>query len=335
MKRRIKRIGALGACCLLLAGLAGCSPSPAAVTVDGSQADAAELAFYLEYNRLNLAAEQGDETGEYDEETTQMVKQQALEQIVTAEIVLAKCKEFDLKLTYDEKDQLKENKKELSESHGGKAGYLAYLNENAMADRVYDKFQTNALYYDKLYDYLVGPGGEYDFTDVELRQFFADHYAQVQYIRFSMTDMEGDPLDQAEGRRAMERAQQVMAQAQAPGADFTQLVESYNDDPYMSDNPGGIIVAASQCAASPQFAELFQLSENQIGGVYTGIDGYYVVKRLPVSAAYFDENQDSILQEARDGKFNQLLDQWKAEAEVKTTGVFDKMTLSNLWDYVK
>ena len=46
MKRRIKRIGALGACCLLLAGLAGCSPSPAAVTVDGSQADAAELAFY-------------------------------------------------------------------------------------------------------------------------------------------------------------------------------------------------------------------------------------------------------------------------------------------------
>ena len=29
------------------------------------------------------------------------------------------------------------------------------------------------------------------------------------------------------------------------------------------------------------------------------------------------------------------LDQWKAEAEVKTTGVFDKMTLSNLWDYVK
>ena len=101
MKRRIKRIGARGACCLLLAGLAGCSPSPAAVTVDGSQADAAELAFYLEYNRLNLAAEQGDETGEYDEETTQMVKQQALEQIVTAEIVLAKCKEFDLKLTDD------------------------------------------------------------------------------------------------------------------------------------------------------------------------------------------------------------------------------------------
>lgn len=335
MKRRMKRIGALGACCLLLAGLGGCSPSPVAVTVDGDKADAAELAFYLEYNRLNLADQPEDETGEYDPETVETVKEQALEQIVTAQIVRIKCREFGLKLTEDEKDQLKESKQELIEAHGGKAGYLAYLNENAMADRVYDKFQANALYYDKLYDYLVGPGGEYDFSDVELRQFFADNYAQVQYIRFALTDMEGDPLDQAEGRRAMERAQQVMAQAQAPGADFAQLVESYNDDPYMSENAGGIVVTASQCAASPQFAELFTLAEGQIGGVYTGPDGYYVLKRLPVSAAYFDENQDAVLQEARDSKFNQLLDQWKAEANVKTASVFDKMNLSNLRDYVK
>ena len=335
MKRRIKRMGALGVCCLLLAGLAACSPSPAAVTVNGRQADAAELAFYLEYNRLNLAADLAGEGGEYDQETTQIVKEQALEQIVAAEIVLGKCEEFGLKLTDDEKDQLKESKKELVESHGGKAGYLAYLKENAMADRVYDKFQTNALYYDKLYDYLVGPGGEYSFTDVELRQFFADNYAQIQYIRFSLTDMEGDPLDQAEGRRAMERAQQVMAQAQAPGADFTQLVESYNDDPYMSENAGGIVVTASQCAASPQFAEVFELEEGQIGGVFAGPDGYYVIKRLAVSAAYFDENQDAVLQEARDSAFNQLLNQWRDEAQVKTTGVFDKMNLSNLRDYVK
>ena len=50
MKKRF----ALPACACLLALLSGCSPSPEAITVDGRDVDAAELAFYMEYNRLNL-----------------------------------------------------------------------------------------------------------------------------------------------------------------------------------------------------------------------------------------------------------------------------------------
>lgn len=335
MNRRLKYLLVLGACCLLLAGLAGCSPSPTALTVDGRQVDAAELAFYLEYNRLNLAASYGQQPEQYDEETTRLIKEQALDQIVTAELVLAKCKEYGIKLTEEEKDQLKENKQELIQAHGGKAGYLAYLKENVMADRVYDKFQSNALYYDKLYDKLVGPGGEYELTEVELRQFFADHYAQVQYIRFSLTDLDGEALDEQVARQTMERARQVLVQAQAPGSDFAQLITSYNDDSYMNENLQGIVITSAQAAASPQFASLFELAEQQIGGVYVGTDGYYIIKRLPVSAAYFDENQDAVLQESRDTQFNQLLDQWQQEAQIKTTGIFDKMNLSNLRDYVK
>lgn len=333
MKGLLRPMLALG-CCLLLLASAGCSPSPAAVTVDGRQVDAAELAFYLEYNRLNQAAVQGQPES-YDEQATQAIKEQALEQIVTAEIVLAKCREYGIRLTQEEKDQLAESKEQLIQAHGGKAGYLAYLKENAMADRVYDKFQANALYYDKLYDKLVGPGGDYAFTDVELRQFFADHYAQVQYIRFSLTDLSGEKLDEQAARQTMERARQVLAQAQAPGADFAQLIAGYNDDPYSAENPQGIVTTAAQCAASPQFAGVFDLKEQQVGGVYVGADGYYIVKRLPVSAAYFDENQDAVLQEARDSQFNQLLEQWAAQAQVKTTSIFDKMDLSNLHEYVK
>lgn len=333
MKRYLRPMLALG-CCLLLLALAGCSPSPTAITVDGRQVDAAELAFYLEYNRLNQAAVQG-QPAEYDKQTTQQLKEQALEQIVTAELVLAKCREYGIKLSEEEQDQLKENKQELIQAHGGKAGYLAYLKENAMADRVYDKFQSNALYYDKLYDKLVGPEGDYAFTDVELRQFFADHYAQVQYIRFSLTDLSGEQLDEKAARQTMERARQVLVQAQVPGADFTQLIQSYNDDAYMNENLSGLVTTSAQAAASPQFASLFELEEQQIGGVYMGTDGYYIIKRLPVSAAYFDENQDAVLQEARDDQFNRLLEEWRTQAQVKTTNIFDKMYLNNLWDYVK
>ena len=72
-----------------------------------------------------------------------------------------------------------------------------------------------------------------------------------------------------------------------------------------------------------------------MGGVYEGADGYYIVKRLPLTAAYYDNNREAIQQEARDAKFNELLDGWKEDATVHTSKVYAKMDLENLWDYVK
>ena len=69
--------------------------------------------------------------------------------------------------------------------------------------------------------------------------------------------------------------------------------------------------------------------------VYAGADGHYIVKRLPLTAAYYDNNREAIQQEARDAKFNELLDGWKEDATVHTSKVYAKMDLENLWDYVK
>lgn len=332
MRRLIGALLALG----LLVALPGCSPSPTAITVNGRGIDAAELAFYLEYNRLNMENKQSSaQLDRSDSTVVEEVKQTALDQITTAEIVLEKCDEFDLQLSDDAKEQLEESKNYLVESHGGKAGYLKFLKESAMTDRVYDKFQSNAHYYDMLYDYLVGDSGKYAYTDEELRQFFADHYAELQYIRLSLQNEDGDDIASSAASQQMAQAKEVLAQAQQPGADFKQLLGLYNDDTYMSANADGVVMTKSQCASTPQFEKLFSMKDNEIGGVFEGPDGYYIVKRLPLSAAYFDQNKDAIQQEARDTRFNELLDEWKAAAKVTTTSIFDKMNLDNLWDYVK
>lgn len=328
-----KRLLAL-ICALCLLG--GCSPSPTAITVNSSKVDAAELAFYLEYNRLNLENRYGGSyaDGVYDKAITETVKKDALDQIVTAELVLQKCKEYKLKLTEDDKAYLKDNKDSLMEGQGGKAGYLKFLKDSAMTDRVYDKFQSNALYYDKLFDYLVGEQGKHIFADEALRQFFSDNYAQVQYIRFSLTDSGGNSISEVDAAEKMTRAEQVLAQAHVPGADFTQLVGLYNDDTYMSSNSGGIVLTAAQCADSPQFENVFSLKDNEVDHITVGADGYYIVKRLPLSAGYFDANKDSITQNARDAKFSELLEGWKKDSKITTTSLYDKMNLTNLRDYV-
>ena len=360
MKKRF----ALPACACLLALLSGCSPSPEAITVDGRDVDAAELAFYMEYNRLNLENRTGtaQADGTYDEQTTQQVKEESLDQIVTAEVVLIQQDSYQvtenriyteqdtfqlgesaavridtdgLELTDADEKALKENKDALIEEHGGTAGYLEFLQASAMTDRVYDKFQANVYYYDKLYNYLVGDEGEYAYSDEELRQFFADHYAQVQYIRFSLLDDQGEPLSDSEAAAQLEEAQRVLRLAQTPGCNFTALLGQYNDDTYMSANADGIVISHSQISGSPQFDELLSLENNEVGGVYEGADGYYIVKRLPLTAAYYDNNREAIQQEARDAKFNELLDGWKEDATVHTSKVYAKMDLENLWDYVK
>lgn len=314
-------------CCLVaLCLLGGCSPSPTAVVVGKNKVDAAELAFYLEYNRLNLQSQDGSTEEEDADPSLEEAKEAALEQIVTAEIVRQQCDKLGLDLSKEEKEDLKQNKDELIEAQGGTAGYLKYLRQSAMADRVYDKFQENTLYYDKLYDHMVGVGGEYSFSDVDLRQFFSENYATVQYIRLAFSSAP---------ERGMDRAQTILDQAQVPGADFTQMVALYNDDPYMTENVQGIVMTASQCANSPQFETVFELEEGEITGVLVGTDGYYIVKRLPLAVTYYDENQEAILQEARDVQFNELLEKWTEEASVRTTDIYKKMDFDNLWDYVE
>ena len=145
-------------CCLVaLCLLGGCSPSPTAIVVGKNKVDAAELAFYLEYNRLNLQSQDGSTEEEDADPSLEEAKEAALEQIVTAEIVRQQCDKLGLELSKEEKEELEQNKDELIEAQGGTAGYLKYLRQSDMADRVYDKFQENTIYYDKLR--LHGRGG--------------------------------------------------------------------------------------------------------------------------------------------------------------------------------
>ena len=147
----------------------------------------------------------------------------------------------------------------------------------------------------------------------------------------------GNPAHQPEARVGKDLAVQnhALEQAQVPGADFTQMVALYNDDPYMTENIQGIVMTASQCENSPQFETVFELEEGEITGVLVGTDGYYIVKRLPLAVTYYDDNQEAILQEARDVQFNQLLEEWTEEASVRTTDIYKKMDFDNLWDYVE
>lgn len=119
------------------------------------------------------------------------------------------------------------------------------------------------------------------------------------------------------------------------GADFDALMAQYNDDPAMEEHPDGLVVSVTDIGGSSYLEPAFSLAEGEIGGVYSAFDGYYIVKRTAVSASYFEENQNNILQNAIDWYFTQSIAQLKEDTPVSTTAVYSKINLENYMDYVK
>ena len=110
-------------CCLVaLCLLGGCSPSPTAIVVEKNKVDAAELAFYLEYNRLNLQSQDGSTEEEDADPSLEEAKEAALEQIVTAEIVRQQCDKLGLELSKEEKEELEQNEGRADRSPGRYGG---------------------------------------------------------------------------------------------------------------------------------------------------------------------------------------------------------------------
>lgn len=327
MKRK-KLIAMLLAAALCAALLCGCSPSPTAVTVGGRKVDASEYAFYLYYNRPDASA---SGTVVYDDAVMASVRQAALDQIVTNEVVRLKCESLGLTLSQEQKDALKEEKAALIESLGGKAAYLEYLHQAYLTDRAYDKFQENKLWYELLYDHMLEDSSVY-FTDEMLRQYFAENYATVECICISTLDDEGQPLSAQEIRDKGQLAASVAAQAKAEGADFEALWLEYNEDPSV---PMDVPMGRQEAASTYYLKTLFDLAEGQVSSPIEEEDGFYILKRCPLSVSYYDENQAEIYQEALDWRFSQLLDEWKTDYSVTQQPVIQKITLNNLTDYIK
>ena len=97
----------------------------------------------------------------------------------------------------------------------------------------------------------------------------------------------------------------------------------------------GFPVSELEAGSTYYLTSLFSLEENQVSELLTLQDGWYILKRCPVSATVYDENQQDIAEAALDWRFDQTLRQWKTEYSVTVHPVVDQIDLNNLSEYIK
>ena len=317
----------------LCLALCACSPSPVAVIIGGNRVDASEVAFFINYSKQNML--ENPDQAEYDLETTQMVKDNALSQIVVNELIRLKCAEYRLRLTAEQKQQIRESKQQLISSLGGMVKYVEYLRSAALTDRMYDKFQQNAYYYQLLYDYMAESSGIAGESDLWLKQYFSENYTEYKYIYFSLLDQDGNPLSDVKADQVYIKAQKAYNEARRYGANFDALIDAYSDDVRMSGGSASLLISRYEAKNIDFLKSLFDIKEGGVGGVYLTDDACYILKRLPLEVRSFEQNREMIIQNALDQAFDEQLSEWKQTVKVKTSAVFDRMTLVDYMNYVK
>ncbi len=316
---------------LLALSLFSCSASPTAIKVGNNKVDASEYAYYLNYNRLNLDALAAGTTVLNMDQLMEQARQAARQQIVSAEIVRIKCDELGLELTKEQKKEMKDEKDELIDSFGGLSGYLDYLRENALTDRLYDKLQENSYYYSMLHDYIAADPDIGVNNDQQLRQFFSENYTKVRYIRFSSLDEDGSLMDSDSLDALLEQAQEVLRQINDGELTFDQAGAEYGDGAGLE----GTVIGTQDASQAEYVSDAFSLIDGQIGGVYTYSDGYYILQRQAVDISYFDENREQIELAASDWAFNSYISAAESNINVTESGVCQKIDFSNISDYIK
>lgn len=317
--------------CIFL--LSGCVASPTVVSINGDKIDGSEFAYYLNYE---LALYE-DPTA-LSKEELEDIKETALETAINNTIVLQKCEEYGLELTAEEKDEVDALRDEFIEDLGGSARYLDFLEESALNDRVYKKTQKQGYYHAKLMAYLTENTDQPEsigFTDESLRQFFSENYVKIKYIYMSTTTENGDRIPDEEYEEQMNLARIVTEGSKEPGKDFDLLIEKYNDDYRMRIYPEGFVYSKLELEDEEVFYHALELEENEIAGPFASSDGFYIIKRYPVDAGYFDDHSEEILNEATNMKYDMLLESWKANAVVKVTDVYNYIDAVNYKTYIK
>ena len=316
-------------CLVMCLSLCACKGTGKALTVNGREVDHAEYAFYLNYNRLKLFGQRDAYTNAELEEA----RQAAVTQIKAAETVRQRCVLFGIRLSAQQTAALAAEKAALKESLGGKKEFKAYLKASCLTERTYDKLAANELYYNLLQQYVTERDGAM-FTDSYLREYYADNYAVVKYIRISLYDENGQAVTEKEAAKAAELAQTV-AQKAADGEDFDVLILRYSDDTQVQGGTEGLVVSAFDAASQPYLQAAFELDEGQTSGVCAQSDGLYVVKRMAAPEEYFEPNLSYIRTDAESSHFAQVLEDWTNDAEVETHKAAAKITFSNLKKYVR
>jgi len=248
-------------------------------------------------------------------------KEQAADSAVLYRTVKIKGDEMGLGLTEDERAQIEKTILDMIEQAGGEKAFDRYLESQGLDRSLYTLILTGPEEYYKIFQNLYGEDGSLHPTEDLVGDYYHSEYIRTRHIVLYLTDENGNPLDSESKKKQRSKMDDICNRLKA-GEDFGSLMDEYNED--MGINGSSISFSygempedyyqASVSLEPGEFSEILQL------------DGFLcIINRLPLEDSFLEENFESIRDEYATFAFNELLEEWKDDLEIKKTPLYNNI----------
>ena len=320
---------------LLLAGLlaagslTGCGSledSDVVATVNDTDITAGVANFYARYTQAQYetyyAGYMGDDMwsgeGEEGETYQDTVKDSILESLENMYLMEEHMDEYEVSLSDEEKNSIKEAASQFDESNG-----LAEKEKVSGTTDTVERILELLTIQKKVQD-AIEAGADTEVSDEEAAQ------KSMQYVvfPFSTTDEEGNSVDLTdEEKEALRTTEESFAAGAAGAADFAayateqgQTSQDATFDGETSTLPAQLVEAADA------------LDEGGTTGLVEGDNGYYVARVTSLlDREATDARKQEIISERQQDLLNETLDGWREDADIEVhERVWDKIDFTTL-----
>lgn len=221
------------------------------------------------------------------------------------------CEEYSVKLTSDEKKQIKDFIKNAKASYEtGDMTFEEAIARSYMTEYTLDYVQRITTLWQKLYDHVTSEAnGIIKAGDDAVKADIPVNFRRIRYVMISCDDSD-------DREEKLKLAETVWKKALS-GEDFVSLINEYGEDQTMATAPedgyyytlGGIVEKVQN--------EVEKLDENGgISGIVDMQNSIFVIQRLPLDDEYIDKNFETFRTNYVARLFNEMLDKKAEEISV-------------------
>lgn len=345
-KRAAAAVTGAALCVGMLAGCGSSDNTPVVMTVNGEEIHSSELAGYIVYNMAYY--EQMGITADMwaSDDMFSNIKDSCKQQVATYYAIDQLAQEKGVKLSSEDKKEIKSQKQQMAEQQGGTAssfkrwinslkgeedGFVTYLHSMGYTEEMYDR-NTELI---KLNEKLV----ELYEDDKSIEKTYNDTYLHAKHILIKTTDDEGQALTGDALEKAKKKAKAVFAKVQK-GEDFDKLIEKYNEDTGMPED-GYYFTEGDMMDEFYQGAKKCEV-DSTYGKIVKTSYGYHIIQRLPLNAEALDstdaylntDGSTTIRSVLAQGVLDDELQKKIEKLKVETNDEYDKITARNVHTYL-
>ena len=242
------------------------------------------------------------------------------EMLFVKEIEKQKIKEFGVD-DYDTAVKRAEEAVLLLEKEYGVDAVNEYLNDYGITRNDYIRLTAENDLDIELSEYMISTFPEYKGVEDEAKAYyeqnkdaeFKTHSAQVKHILIPTTDDNGNPLSDADKKKAYETAKAIAKKATAKN--FDSLIKEYNNDPGQPDE--GYYVTGNGTYV-PEFEDTaMSLKEGEISNPVETSYGYHIIYAKEVYEYVPYENMKQEYISDRYDEINlEFIKKWISESEI-------------------